>query len=133
MTKVIVTKEVAEAIEDLRKVQYTNSKIIADIENDRGCTAYGTLMPTLIKFSRQSEGNLDILMKALVNGYEIEKSPEENVFDYYNRMRLRRNGILMGYEREGLEIRMQTVQETLDILGIKIEGINNYAQNTQTI
>lgn len=114
MEKVKVTKEVAEAIEDVRKAQYTNSEIIADIVKDIGCTAYGTLITTLIKFSRQSEGNIDILMHALVNGYEVEKTPEEKVVVYYEELR-----------REFEHDAMAAVHSTLNLLGITIKGVTH--------
>jgi len=112
--KVTVTKKVAEAIEDVRKM-YRDSEIIATIEIDRGCTAYGSKMPTLIKFTRQAEGNLDLIMQALVNGYEVEKSPEEKIREYYES--LNDEFTYEPKERDGIE-------QTLNLLGIKIGGVN---------
>lgn len=127
MKKVIVTKEVAEAIEDVRKAQYTNADIIADIINDRGHTAYGTLMPTLIEFSRQSESNIDVLMQALVNGYEIEKTAEDKLAGLYKgaKSSARMYAALDEWSNcKAEEGKAKGIQLALDTLGIKIEGVN---------
>lgn len=123
MTKVKVTREVAEAIVDVREM-YTDSQIIAAIENDRGCTAYGTLMPTLIKFSRQAEGNIDLIMRVLVNGYEIEMTPEDNIRSYYaDAIKLSQEA--MYSDGKSIAIgRITAIRQTLSYLGIKYGGIN---------
>lgn len=123
MTKVKVTREIAEAIVDVREM-YTDSQIIAEIENDRGCTAYGTLMLTLVKFSRQAEGNIDLIMRALVNGYEIEKTPEERVRDKYAQILVWKRVHRKDGEYGAADGREDGFRMALEALGIKIEGVN---------
>jgi len=77
-------------------------------------------------FGEQAEGSPDMLMTALVNGYTIEKSPEEklrNIFEEYRanyrctedweRDNAYAEGVLFG------------IEETLELLDITIEGIND--------
>lgn len=113
--KVTLPKEVAEAIEDVCQFDYSNAEIIATIVNDYGQVAYGTEFPVLIKYSREDDGNLDRLMAALVNGYEVEKTPEENLREYYGRFR--EGNYPDQYYRAA-------IRSTLEILGVKVEGIN---------
>lgn len=124
--KVTVTKEVAEAIEDVREL-FSDTAIIAIIENDRGNTAYGTKMSTLVRFARQAEGNIDLIMRALVLGYTVEKSPEEKVREYYDRCRAKHAEVVkcdLTNAAKHWSGQMVGASITLDILGIKIEGVN---------
>ncbi|EME72202.1 hypothetical protein OZL92_17440 [Bacillus sonorensis] len=104
--KPVITKEQAEAFEKLRE-QYTDEEIVIKyIESeldlfDSGCACLYDL------------GFTDFLA-ALINGYEVEKTPEEKVREYYESY---------GGSPSAME-RKEAVQDTLDLLGIKIEGVN---------
>jgi len=50
-----------------------------------------------------------LLAQTLIIGYEVEQTPEENVTEYY---------------KNGGHIERIVVRETLNRLGIKIEGVN---------
>ncbi len=63
---------------------------------------------------------LDILTlaAALLNGYEVEKTPEEKVREYFEKL-------WADYcDTNEIEIAKETIINTLDLLGIKIEGVN---------
>ncbi|ASB90497.1 hypothetical protein [Bacillus sonorensis] len=115
--KPVITKEQAEAFEKLRE-QYTDEEIVIKyIESeldlfDSGCACLYDL------------GFTDFLA-ALINGYEVEKTPEEKVREYYEKL-------CDGYDRaqfyedQGKYLLMKrAVRRTLGALGIKISGIND--------
>lgn len=118
--KVKVSKEVAEAIEDVRSVNYTDFQIIQDIVEDEGKTAYGTKMPVLIKFAKYSTENQQTLFLALANGYEVEKTPEEMVAEQY-RSRQRMYDKFGNDEDYGA---MEGIEFVAEAYGLKIEGVN---------
>lgn len=118
--KVVVSKEVAEAIKHFRNPDgwsWANASFmlehfsIANVDCEYRIAI--------------REMDTDELMSALVNGYEVEKSPEEKVRDYYDILKLReeyseKSGVSGSQHRQG----WQSVVETLDLLGIKIGGVN---------
>lgn len=122
--KVMVTKEVAEAIEELRKDGISNFHIMR--------LAYEAVVnPTYLTIRHWSfnggGGSPDLLIQALVNGYTVEKSPEEKVREYYDRCR--NNATIADYNGRSCQAEYLNAQSigasiTLDILGIKIEGVN---------
>jgi hypothetical protein len=111
VNKVILTKEQAEALESAKSIQieegYDLSNIVAWKVNDL--------------FSHDEEAlnqlELDTLIKALYVGYEVEKSPEEKVRDYYH-------SIIETNTTPIMNIKIATIEKTLDLLGIKIKGVN---------
>ena len=111
--KVVVPKEVAEAIESAKSIR--SEEVIVNMSIAKSFVGEQAILNSVNPYT---------IVKMLLNGYEVEKSPEEKVREYYGRKRQRRNGLLCGIEREHLEVSMHTVQETLDLLGIKIEGVN---------
>jgi hypothetical protein len=119
--KVTLPREVAEAIEDVKQY-YTNADIIANIVTDRSTSAYGTKMPVLIGYARTEKRGTDTLLAALVNGYEVEKSPEELVKQYYdNRDADYRANTKTATQSCG---ECRGIIITLQLLGIEIEGVN---------
>ena len=59
----------------------------------------------------------------LINGYEIEKTPEEKLTEWYLSLNQ-----TWGYHLDGeveAKIAVETIDKTLEILGIKIKGIND--------
>lgn len=119
--KVAVPREVAEAIDHLRTITYSNHEIMRlalnVFGNPKACVVHGWA------FGSNGGGTPDLLMQALVNGYEIEKSPEDRVREYYERQIVKMPGYF-NYEHAASRLRRSTVIETLDMLGIKIEGVN---------
>lgn len=120
MTKVKLTREVAEAIEEMRNAGKTNYSILRQAEGAVVTTSYLTLRRWA--FDTGGAGSPDLLMAALTNGYEIEKTPEDAVREYYEKARATRR--YSGYGQSFTEGRVVGVQHTLDLLGIKIGGIN---------
>ncbi|MEH7650693.1 hypothetical protein [Bacillus safensis] len=119
-----ITKEQAEAIEFLRK--YYDDRGILELYaedtighvhqlygHDCGCVY-----------------DLDLIdfASALINGYEIAKSTEQKVRDYYEYLE-RRYGEARdnkdAQKRLTFTAKMDGVRGTLDHLGIKIEGVNS--------
>lgn len=62
---------------------------------------------------RHFDGDFDLLMEALICGYQVERSPEEKVAIYHRSLKN------SGWDSEAL-----SVVSVLDLLGIKIEGVN---------
>lgn len=123
MNKVTLPKDVAQSITLLREQGWSNVRIACAL-ND-GHAIEGSSVGKLRKFAYVDGDNEDVLLSALVNGYEIECTPEEKLREYYEGLvevcndtlndNLTRD--LAAYESAG-------VFKTLDILGITIEGIN---------
>lgn len=116
MKKIIVTKEVASIIESAKKEGSVGRLVALVAEKDP--IAVEEFLPVL-------EIGLHSLMHSLVIGYEVEKTPEENVREYYENLkdtenRLEEVGQCGSQFRQG----WQSVEETLELLGIKIEGVN---------
>ncbi|MEK3975549.1 hypothetical protein [Psychrobacillus sp. FSL K6-1267] len=121
-SKVMVTKEVAEAIEELingrNGFRLNPFGIIKHLDN---VVAYGDYPKLRVLNEYYSDSNYksnrhpNVLLRALVNGYEVEKSPEEKVREYYESY----GGSPGAMERKA------GVQDTLDLLGIKIKGVNS--------
>lgn len=119
--KVTVSKEVAEAIEYLRNNIGYNFSDFMKVKTQGGWT-------TTIESMSLNDVPIETLAKALIDGYEIEMSPEEKVREYYDRCRENAR-IADNNERydqaEYLNAQALGTSITLDILGIKIEGIND--------
>jgi hypothetical protein len=116
MEKVKLTKEVAEAIETLENAEITTFGIICSLayeiwgHSEHASEAHKVLR----KFSfGNSGGNTDVLLKALVNGYEIEMTPEEKVQQRFNHLK-----------NDGKRQQMDDILFVLNAYGIKIEGVN---------
>jgi hypothetical protein len=105
--KVTLPREVAEAIEHYRVRGFGNASIITIASNNGSGVGHAK---TLVYYVLEDADNSDILMSALVNGYEIETTPEDDLREYYD--------VLIG----GCD--KHAVRCTLDILGIQVKGIN---------
>lgn len=110
-----ITKEQAEAITYLRGLGRDDEYILSHFG------VYVRHCAVLNNLSRVS------LAAALINGYEIKKTPEEKVRDYYEYLEKRYGGAC---EKEDVQAllnftsMMNGVRGTLEHLGIKIEGVN---------
>ncbi|MCM3140469.1 hypothetical protein M3573_19510 [Bacillus safensis] len=115
-----ITKEQAEAIEFLRK-NYDDNRILeiyvhesighTDQMHCHSCDSLCDL--TLIE-----------LADALINGYEIAKSPEQKVREYYGSNHAEHHEVLTGSPRGQYTAGVADgIRKTLDLLGIKIEGV----------
>ena len=108
-------REVAEAIESVR------AKYVSGCEYDLDFLSkekYGS-MGVITMFVNRSKGNMKLYFQALVNGYEVEVTPEGEVKRYYMDQLQRIN------ERNGTDhTSTAAVIKVLSILNIKIEGVN---------
>jgi DNA integrity scanning protein DisA with diadenylate cyclase activity len=122
--KIVVPSAVAEAIRHYTDLADTKTEAFTDILS----LGYEAERSEIIL--RHFDHDYDELMEALICGYEVEKSPEEKVREYYEYVKSERES-LQGYST--LEIRQQSakyrttelaIENTLDLLGIKIAGVN---------
>lgn len=118
MTKAIITKEQAEAIESLRKLPYydTDDRLLVShaetlLPSDSDCyTTWGSDAAVLNGMS------LDTFARAILNGYDIQRTREEEVKTYFWLY----DEIGDDYE-EGIR---KGALRMLEIYGIKVEGVN---------
>ncbi|MCA1184790.1 hypothetical protein [Bacillus licheniformis] len=112
--KPVITKEQAEALEAFLEVGTKEELLTAKVH----CCHFGD------EYSGINTIDIMTLASALINGYEVEKTPEEKVREFYEKL-------CDGYDRaqfhedKGKYLLMQrAVRETLNRLGMKIEGVN---------
>jgi hypothetical protein len=110
MEKVILTKEQAIALDMAREDLFASEVVAthARLLNDDNDSWAG-------RFEPLNRLNLDEVIRALYVGCEIEKSPEEQIKDFYTKAPLN--------DRADYGTRYG-VRQTLQMLGIEIEGIN---------
>lgn len=129
--KVVLPKEVADAIERLRDIGITPFGIAnrLDRRSPLGETGLAEYLKVVSDWKNENGWDrANVIMSALVNGYTIEKSPEEKVREYYNELINRSTRSLALHDNE-----LSRVQEfgaiavkcTLNLLGITIEGVND--------
>ncbi|MBG9882737.1 hypothetical protein OIO07_03365 [Bacillus paralicheniformis] len=108
----VITKEQAEAIEQVRRWGH------GDVLSGRPST-WGYSICELDKMDMLT------LAAALINGYEVEKTPEEKVREYYA-ANYQRHEQSMPRSKDDFYTSgvAEGVRNTLDSLGIKIEGVN---------
>ncbi|MBM7600490.1 hypothetical protein JOC34_002881 [Virgibacillus halotolerans] len=115
----------AEAILQLRRECVGNYRIINRVQ----CAAETGPALTLKAwaFYSSSKGTPDKLMQALVNGYEVERTPHDQLREYYesNSAWVEDPGSYVPTERQRFIGRNQGVLKTLKILGITVEGVND--------
>lgn len=111
MSKVTLPREVAEAIEASYAFGFRSKHILLSSVSTEDID--DTYVLALRKYARK---NFDVLLAALVNGYDVEKTPEEVIRDDYEQ-----------FDPGTLEYRVglrDGIVRTLNTLGIKIEGVN---------
>lgn len=115
--RIKVSEEMADAIEHLR--EYTITKALLRMVD-------GEINPShpLSKLAMDSLTK-DEIIRAVFYGYDVE-TPAARVKSYYEELR-RREEYEAGYGGSGSQHRQgwQSVRETLNLLGIKIEGVND--------
>jgi len=119
MEKVTVSKEVAEAI-GFQLSRRSKSDLLDAKAKHINCGGYFLNSSAVL-----NDVSLETLAKALYIGYELEKSPEVMVREYYEGL-IASEEALESIGNSGAQFRQgwQSVRETLHILGIKIEGVN---------
>lgn len=128
--KVTLTKEVAEAIESIKSVpnrQAYNIHVIFGNALNTPESPYGTIRRWIGRNDNEGVDGIPCYFQALVNGYTVEKTPEDKVREYYDRCREKRDQAEMddrSFAAEHLDGQAIGASITLDILGIKISGVN---------
>ena len=117
-SKITVPPSVATAIRFFTDLADTKHEAFADILS----LGYESERSQLILC--HFDGNYDELMEALICGYQIEKSPEEKVREYYD---ANNKDLASAFEGEGdFYIGINTgIKGTLNLLGIQIAGVND--------
>lgn len=125
VARVTLPREVAEALDSLREKGYSNFTILSYVINEK-YIAHLPEITTIVKAYERDDFSFDMLLNALVNGYEIEKSPEDKVREYYDSVlnRLYTEGLDDQERRYVLESEAYGILRTLDLLEIKIPGVN---------
>jgi hypothetical protein len=110
----VIPREVAEAIEHYCDVPAGNISIITRV-----------LGGNLGEYERRlTTIPFDDLVTAVYVGYEIEQTPEDKLRAYYENAKQCADIYANG---EGFRIEADTIVKTLDLLGIKIGGVNDNA------
>lgn len=115
--KVTVTKEVAEALAIHAK---SGVSVRTMLRHNVHGDLYGVYAPLQTM-------HVEELAKALLIGYTVEKSPEDKVREYYDRCKSTYTYTSCGGSMVAASFKngqMVGASITLDILGIKIEGVN---------
>lgn len=119
--KVALPREVAEAIEELRDIGLSTYSIVNRVGHKQSLGSTGLTPYLKVIHAWVDEGNGDILLSALVNGYEIKRTPHEELREYYQSLD----------DCDSYDVVVSgAVETTLRILGITVEGIND--TNTST-
>jgi DNA integrity scanning protein DisA with diadenylate cyclase activity len=122
--KIVLPKNVAEAIRHYTDLADTKTEAFTDILS----LGYEAAQSEIIL--RHFDHDYDELMEALICGYEVEKTPEEKVREYFAQVKSLRESLL-GYstveimrQADRYRVMERAIKDTLDLLGIKIEGVN---------
>ncbi|ARV43483.1 hypothetical protein BCV50_00035 [Bacillus subtilis] len=115
--KPTITKEQADALLHLYSAEWTKSDILE----------YHATGEWLERCYSLNDLDIMTLAAALVNGYEVEKTPEEKVREYFEGVRNSRDERYLAGDIEGKRFHggaLIGIYNTLELLGIKIEGVN---------
>ncbi|MCV4329287.1 hypothetical protein [Bacillus velezensis] len=112
--KPTITKEQAEVIQIFMDGGKEKSDLLRIHAKDRWIEEFSCL------------NDLDImtLAAALVNGYEVEATPEDRVREYFAELQEKQRTAQSRGVTFSLECEREGVINTLNLLGIKIEGVN---------
>ncbi len=108
--KVTLPREVAEALTECER-NYISADITLIFHAQNGLIGKYAPLQTL---------TISELASALINGYEVEKSPEEKVREYY----VKTNEAVADTQQAAFLGERLGIKSTLDLLGIKIGGVN---------
>lgn len=120
MEKVKIPREVADAIEKLRSMDFkiTNWDIVYAFAASKSDE-----YPALIEFANN---NFDTFLKAIVNGYEVEQTPEDKVRYYIEALNKETDMIVHGTAPYWIaKGHHQGVMAVVEILGLNIGGVNS--------
>ncbi|MGG1042509.1 hypothetical protein ABE153_11500 [Bacillus velezensis] len=112
--KLTITKEQADALLHLYSTGWSKSDVLEHHATGEWFEHCDSL------------NDLDMLMIAdvLINGYEVEATPEDRVREYYAELQEKERAAQSRGVTFSLECEREGVINTLNLLGIKIEGVN---------
>ncbi len=127
-------KEVAEAIEAIRDMETCGlkweCKPIRLLDKDVLRVMEDDYAQIIMIYLNESIENTAKYYFAVTQGYEEEQTPEEELAYFYNEI-LASEIPLYGPDKLSLETvknaRLQAIRDTLNILNIKIQGVNDNA------
>ncbi|MEC1507036.1 hypothetical protein P9D42_15430 [Bacillus haynesii] len=127
--KPVITKEQARAIDEGIKCYARQGLDIGPNLYNRFMIDHANVLtkvddPWTGVFSCLNDLDLMTLAAALINGYEVEKTPEEKVREYYEELCDEFDCAYWSSDEIKYLCKKQAVRETLDKLGMKIEGVN---------
>ncbi|MDF1511155.1 hypothetical protein PZE06_23780 [Robertmurraya sp. DFI.2.37] len=127
MNKVTLPREVAEVLGAV-KTEYSLFNIIESLRYyGKGRKSISdSRLEKLHDWCEEDETTKreDLIITALVNGYEIEQSPEDKLRELFDMSKYRRSMLPDPLDRALYRGQVIGIIKTLNILGIKIEGIN---------
>ncbi|MEM4994841.1 hypothetical protein WKH56_19965 [Priestia sp. SB1] len=132
MGKVKVSKELGLAMDVLKDLigideMYKFENVLSHYKKSTKYTGqHQEAINTIVNFVKASKGNRITYYNALQHGYDRPLSPEEKVFAHYEE---KRKATLDNFTNsnkfhESLG-ELKGIKQTLNLLGINIEGINN--------
>lgn len=126
MTKVMLPREITEAIDELKKDCWSDYSIISLLDDDE-LHAYNPSLVTLSKYFNGTElssmAHPNFLMKALVNGYDAIPTPEESILKYY-KDQLNLHESIIRDDQVAAKAAKNAIEFVLEELNVKIDGIN---------
>ena len=120
MEKVTLPKEVAESIGIVRANYKSGAEYDLELIHNEGF-GYTRVISEFVKESRE---NMALYFKALVNGYEVEQTPEDKVREMFKATIDEVNDLDDHPQAEWWRSRRKSIIDTLNALNIKIEGVN---------
>ncbi|ASB64746.1 hypothetical protein ACWGRE_07365 [Bacillus velezensis] len=117
--KPTITKEQAEVIESARGFGHEDDWILRSHADFLSGHA-----PRWYDGHTFDDMDVTTLAAALINGYEIEGTPEDRVREYYDELQEKQRTAQSRGVTFSLECEREGVINTLNLLGIKIEGVN---------
>lgn len=121
MSKPIIPREVAEAIESLRKSGATNEQIL----HSAFAANCGTVTTReQYEIFRYRVNNFETFVRAVIDGYEVDETPEDMIRKRYEGTKYLRCLTVDPSDASNHDAYMAGMRFVLDTLGIKIEGVN---------
>jgi hypothetical protein len=114
--KTVITKEQAKAIEGLREIGSSDERILSVVADPNNSW--------LGDYKSVNDMEVLTLASALINGYEVEQTPEEKVRGVYEMAKKTEGQMHTEKFKSKWQGVQQGVEYTLGALGIKIEGVN---------
>lgn len=114
MEKAKLSREAADAIVYLKNSGWSDDQILKNAWGDRFAKQELYCLSDLPPMS---------LAAALVNGYEVEETPEEKIRSWHNFIKQQLSGST-GPHCGQLLHEIEIMEKTLNVLCIKIEGVN---------